>query len=565
MNLRPKLQAIRSTSPSAGLLLALAVLSALFLACAPLAQEPGDSASPVPLLPSPPQEGNGQGRADAVTTAPVSPTTSPAPTASAEPSRASPSPTAAPATAVPSSTAAAPSPGAIGIGDPYFPTMGNGGYDALHYDLTLRVYPPIQEIEGLSVMRARATQDLSAFYLDFEQLTIEELLVDGLPAAYEHDGDQFLVTPAQPLLAGTEFRVQVGYRGRPLPSSDPGVPAGWYWTAGLGTVAGEPFGAQTWFPANDHPLDKATYRLQVTVPRPLVVASNGLLVETIEDDETITYVWQARDPMPSYLVTVSIDDYKVHETVTPGGLPLVSFAPPGQAASIEAAMQSTVDMIDYFEELFGPYPFETYGVVAVQGRLPGFAALETQTRSLFFGVPLREDILAHELAHQWFGNSVSLQTWKDLWLKEGMATYAELLWLERSRGRGAVDAAVASLHEQMSQGARAGFYPPPGRPALDSLYGFPVYQGGAVVLHALRLTVGDAAFFRALRLYTGRYAYGNAGTADLLSVFEEASGQELSDFFEAWVYGSPPPALPEGQPPEEWALLRTPGHRLEPA
>jgi aminopeptidase N len=423
--------------------------------------------------------------------------------------------------------------------------MGNGGYDALHYDLSLTVDPAAQAVEAVSLMQARATQALSSFHLDFEQLSIDELLVDGVPAAYEFDGDELVVTPAQPLPTGAEFSVQVSYRGHPEPSNDPAVLAGWFWTRGVATVAAEPFGAQTWFPANDHPRDKATYRLEVTVPRPLVAASNGLLVETIEEDETITYVWQPRDPIASYLVTVTIDEYKVHETKTADGLPLVSFFPAGEAAAMAAAAAPTAAMIDYFEELFGPYPFEAYGVVAVQGQPPGFAALEAQTRSLFFDVPLTEGILAHELAHQWFGDSVSLETWQDVWLKEGMATYAELLWRERSEGRAAIDDVVASYHEELVRGVQAGLYAPVGKPSPDDLYGFPAYQGGAVVLHALRTTVGDAAFFQTLQTFAGRYAYGNASTADFLAVAEEVSGQELSDFLNAWLYGSPPPELPE--------------------
>ncbi|MDD3826840.1 MAG: M1 family aminopeptidase [Anaerolineae bacterium] len=528
-----------SRRPAARLLLILAFVAGLLSACGLTAD---NVATPTPgaALPSATQGVNGDAVAEA-TAAPTSPpTASPQPTDSPVPTA-----TARPAATSRPSPAAEAEPGAVGIGDAYFPEMGNGGYDALHYDLTLAVNPGVQQIEGTSLMQARAIHALSAFYLDFEPLTIHELLVDGQPADYEHDGDQLLVTPAEPLPAGAEFNVQVSYQGRPVPSNDPAVTAGWFWTAGAATVAGEPFGAQTWFPANDHPLDKATYRLQVTVPQPLVVASNGLLVETIEEDGLATYVWQARDPMASYLVTVSIDEYEIHEAETAGGLPLVSFYPADGPAGMQAAADQMGAMIDYFEELFGPYPFETYGVVAVQGRLPGFAALETQTRSLFFNVPLNADIMAHELAHQWFGNSVSLETWQDLWLKEGMATYAELLWLERSEGRAAVDEIVASYYDQMARGARAGFYSPPGSPSPDDLYGFPVYQGGAVVLHALRARVGDDAFFQTLRAYTERFAYANASTADLVTVAEEVSGQELSDFLDAWLYGSQPPAMPE--------------------
>ena len=553
-------QPTRSRPPAAYLLLALVLLAGLLSACALTVRDPAAS-SPGTGQPLESPEGSAGTNGDAVaeatpgTTAEPSPTATPRPLPTASPR---PSPTASPAATDPLPAANA-EPGAAGIGDPYFPDMGNGGYDALHYDLTLTVNPAAQQIEGVSLMQARAIQALSAFYLDFEQLTIEELLVDGAPAAYEHDDeDQLVVTPARPLEAGAEFSVQVTYRGRPVPSSDPAVPAGWYWTAGAATVAAEPFGAQTWFPANDHPLDKATFRLEITVPRPLVVASNGLLVETVEEDEATTYVWQARDPMASYLLTVSIDEYEVHETETADGLPLVSFVPAGGSAGMDAVMGSTAAMIDYFEELFGPYPFETYGVIAVQGQLPGFAALETQTRSLFFDVPLDEDILAHELSHQWFGDSVSLETWQDIWLKEGVATYAELLWLERSQGRAAVNGLVASYYEQMVRGARAGFYTPPGRPSPDDLYGFPVYQGGAVVLHALRSRIGDAAFFQTLQTYTERFAYANAGTADLVAVAEEVSGEELSDFMDAWLYDDQPPDLPEQFAPEERARLLAP-------
>ncbi len=531
--------------PPAGLLFALVLLVGLLPACGLTSGNPGGPSD------------SDAARATATLDVPLSATPEPTLPPTVQPPRTSPSPTAGQAAAQPTPVST-PAAGAAGIGDPYFPTMGNGGYDALHYDLTLVVKPAIQEIEAISLMRARATEALRSFYLDFEQLTIEELLVDGEPAAHEHQGDQLVVTPAQALPAGAQFSVQVSYRGRPLPSSEPAGPAGWFWTAGAATVAAEPFGAQTWFPANDHPLDKATYRLQVTVPRPLVVASNGLLVETIEEDDALTYVWEARDPMASYLLTISIDEYEIHEAENADGLPLISFSPPGEGAEMQAATAATGEMIDYFEQLFGPYPFETYGAIAVQGRLPGFAALETQTRSLFFGVPLNDDLLVHELAHQWFGDSVSLESWQDLWLKEGMATYAELLWLERSEGRAAVDARVAMHHDEMVRGARAGFYAPPGRPSPDALYGFPVYEGGAVVLHALRSTVGDVAFFQTLQTYTERYAYGNASTADLQAVAEEVSGQDLGDFFDAWVYGSPPPELPVPLAPEERAGLLRP-------
>ncbi|HSJ53236.1 MAG TPA: M1 family metallopeptidase, partial [Anaerolineae bacterium] len=452
-----------------------------------------------------------------------------------------PSPTPEPATPTPAAEA-----GATGIGDPDFPRVGNGGYDVQHYVIAMNVDVAGRQITGVTTVEAIATQPLLSFSFDFERFAIQEVRVDMQRVDHRYEGAKLFITPAKPLAEGAEFIVEIAYRGQPGISSTPPIPSGWYWGAGSGTVAAEPFGAKSWFPANDHPLDKATFHFGITVPRPYVVAANGLLRETIERDHQITYMWEARDPMASYLATISIDEYEVHTAHTADGLPLVSFFPPDRAKVLARDFAPTAEMIPYFAELFGPYPFETYGVVVVGQSLPGFAALETQTRSLFLGVPLSEDIQAHELAHQWFGNSVSLERWRDMWLKEGFATYAELLWHERELGRAIVDERVAARRSQMLRESQSGFYAPPGMPPLEDLYNPNVYQGGAVVLHALRLRVGDETFFEILRTYTDRYRYGNASTGDFIDVANEVSRQELGAFFDAWLYSGEVPELVAG-------------------
>jgi aminopeptidase N len=453
-------------------------------------------------------------------------------------------------------------PGADGAGDGYYPQLGNGGYDVQHYALDLRYDVPARRIEGTATITASAAQPLGAFNLDFAGFDISRITVNGAPARFARDRRELTITPALPIAAADTFTTTVAYSGTPqaLIADAVEISVGWNAYEGGSYVAAEPDGAANWFPANDHPSDKARYTFRITVATPYVVAANGSLLQTVERGGERTFVWQTRDPMASYLATVNIFPFEVQTEQGPNGLPIRNYFPPDIAAAARAAFAPTGAMVAYFSEIFGPYPFEAYGVVVPDADF-GFA-LETQTISLFSRGAASsepeevESTVAHELAHQWFGNSVSLREWRDIWLNEGFATYASGLWLEHKQGRAALDARMQRLYTLLggtlhvpgatpaptSERPTAG---PPGSPAPTNLFSQSVYNRGALTLHALRLTIGDEDFFGALRAYAERYRYGNASTADFIAVAEETSGQQLDALFDAWLYGDGLPPLPK--------------------
>lgn len=444
--------------------------------------------------------------------------------------------------------AGAQSPGDPDIGDPYYPGLGNGGYRVDHYTIRLTLDDDLDTFTGVVTIEAVAEQALSVFNLDFNGFTIQRLTVNGLATPMMRGGRELRISPLVPLAEGEAFTVEVTYRGAPQPQGGFTFSSGWVrYPRGI-YVSSQPNGAANWYPVNDHPLDKATYRFEITVPRPYVVAANGLLLEVIEDEATLTYIWESIHPIASYLVTVNIADFVIQTEEGPDGLPIRNYFPARLAEAAEPVFAETAAMLEFFTELFGPYPFEAHGVVVAD--TPLFFALETQTLSLFGaeivpgafpevrGWGSAETVIAHELAHQWFGNSVSPARWQDIWLNEGFATYASALWFEHKEGPEALEAIMDAHYRSI-----AGRGYTPGDPGPLSLFGQGVYPQGAWTLHALRLEVGDAVFFDILRTYYARFAYGNATTEDFIAVAEELSGESLTDFFDAWLYDGGVPAV----------------------
>jgi aminopeptidase N len=435
-----------------------------------------------------------------------------------------------------------------GIGDPYFPELGNPGYDVQNYVISLDVDPESGEIIGKTTIEAVAETDLSSFDLDFQGFEIDSLTVGGSKAAYTREDRELIITPGAPLQAGDEFTVDVAYHGIPQPVYFNALDFKMGWLQGTSkaiNVLSEPDGASSWFPVNDHPLDKATYRFEVAVPQPWVVAATGNLLGTTAVGDKVRYIWEMNKPMASYLASISIDNFTVEESMGPGGIVIRNYIPQDVDPMLTRNLDQLPEMLDYFSELFGPYPFDAYGVLIADETigpcLEGSLSLEAQSLSVHCPSEymLSETVLAHELAHQWFGDSVSLERWQDIWLKEGIATYSSWLWESRGYSLESLTAWAKDQKENMPPNSKIGEPPP------DELYDWESYSGGAMVFHALRLQVGDEAFFNILRTYLERYKYGNASTEDFIAVAEEVSEQELSAFFDSWLMQAELPDFPE--------------------
>ncbi len=437
-----------------------------------------------------------------------------------------------------SAAASAQQPGADGLGDRLYPQLGNGGYDVRHYSINLAFKPESKTISATTVIAAVALLDLASFNLDLYELTVHSVRVNDIRAAYSREGAELVISPAKPIAAGAAFQVAITYGGAPQPIADPAVPfvkLGWQeWSEGYFAAVSEPSGSMNWFPCNNHPLDKATYAMRITVPQPLTAVANGVLSQTIaNDDGTVTFVWVMAQPMASYLALVAIGEF-VAARDDSGSVPIRNYFPADVADATVAAFDVTKDMLVWLSEMLGPYPFDAYGVVAVPG-FPG--ALETQSLSIFDASGPDESVVLHELLHQWFGNSVTLSRWSDIWLHEGFAIYFMALWLEKKFGA----PAYASMLQRF---ARDSSLPAPGNPDISRLFGESVYFRGALVLHALRSEVGDEIFFEILRTFYSENAYGNVSTADFIAVAERLSGRELDALFDAWLYGERIPDLP---------------------
>lgn len=453
-----------------------------------------------------------------------------------DPDRAEPRAT-APSTTAPTGVA-----GADGVGDPYYPQLGNGGYDVATYDLAIDWDAQASTIDATAAIELTPTEPLDTFNLDLVGLEVAGVRVDGTDAAVRRSGRELTVDPEPVLDAGEPVDVVVDYGGSPEPiqvGTDL-FRVGWH-TDGRGAyVVSEPAGAASWFPANDHPRDKARFRFEVTVPADLGVIANGVRRARTERDGRTTYVYEAEDPMATYLASVVIGDLVFTEPTAAGGVELRSAYERRLADAARADFGRLEQMLATFQDRFGPYPFEVYGHVVVDEQL-GFA-LENQTVSLFgadlvTGAGRIDALVAHELAHQWYGNAVSPATWKDIWLNEGFATYAEWVWAEAS-GERTIAESASIAH------AGADFGVPPGDPGPDELFHPTVYLRGGLALYALSVEIGPATFDELLRTWVQRHGGGVASTGDLQALAEELSGQELDAFFDAWVYGSSLPPLP---------------------
>ena len=423
-------------------------------------------------------------------------------------------------------------PGSPGLGDPFFPNAGNGGYDVAHYSLALDYTPTTNHLRGSAVITATATQNLSQFDLDLRGFAVSSVLVDGAPAAFTRSGVQELVvTPSKGLRAGRSFTVTVDYSGTPQVVTDPdGSIEGWVPTDDGAFVVGEPQGSPAWYPVNDNPRDKATFDFDVAVPEGLTVMANGVLVSNKSNGGKTRWVWRETDPMAPYLATATLGRFDLTISKV-GDIPsYVAVDPTLPAGNV---FRKLPDIVQFYESIYGPYPFNAVGSVADDAKNVGYS-LETQTKPVYSYMP-DEPTVAHELSHMWFGDSVTLTQWPELWLHEGFATWSEWIWSEHN-GRRSAQKYFDNLYNTPAQDT-AFWTPPPGKIGdAAHLFDGTVYNRGAMTLQALRQKIGDDAFFRILRRWASENRYGNVTIPQFIALSEQVSGMDLDRFFDVWLF-----------------------------
>ncbi len=422
------------------------------------------------------------------------------------------------------------------IGDPFSPELGSSSFDVQNYFIQIRLDPAftdhieaVVEIEATSLL-----QSLSMMSLDFIGFEISDLTVNGIQVDHERQGDKLVITLPNPVAKNQNFTVSIAYEGEILRRPSRYIPfedsIGMLYpdTESL-LVASEPDGARFWFPCNDHPRDKAIYRIEVTTPSKYLAASNGRLIETEELPNNQTrFVWEHPYPMATYLATIVVGEYERFEKLTDNGILIRDYIfPKDQSLAFEAFSQTT-EMLEWLSELLGPYPFETYGHATVN--IPGFS-LETQSLVMMSNQMLEEDIVIHEMTHMWFGDWVSLDSWGEMWRNEGFASYFSWYWFYRED----LDAFNRDMATLTLQVLEVENLEPLGNLSPSNLFSYESYTKGGVLVHALRLEVGEKPFFDGLQLYFERFGGRSASDEDFQMVMEEVSGIDLDIFFTEWL------------------------------
>jgi len=438
--------------------------------------------------------------------------------------------------------------GAPGVGDPYFPKMGSGGYDVTAYDVFLS-YRRSGEVRSTTAVSAVADTDQGApesgpamerFNLDFRGPEVDKVLVDGAEAEWSRAGQELRITPETPISDGASFGARVRYEGTPKQVDNPdGSRDGWTKTSDGAVALGQPQAVPSFLPVSDHPTDKALWQIELKVPRGLTGISNGTLEGGIERDgeKTVTR-WTVNQPMASYLAMIAIGRYEI-DRATVRGIPYLGAVDSSLSlSSRESLLENTREAHRFLEGVAGPYPFDATGGVVDPSSL-GFA-LENQTRSYYPSSPGRQ-LVIHEVAHQWYGDSVSVTEWDEIWLNEGFATYMEWLYIEEQGGQ-----SVAERFQSMyaANGPDSSLWtPPPANPGgPQNLFDRSVYDRGAMALQVLREGLGDSAFRLVLRRWAEEYQYGNASTRDFYELIEQVTDARVPAAFPVWLYepGKPP-------------------------
>ncbi|MET3923261.1 M1 family metallopeptidase [Arthrobacter sp. UYEF20] len=444
---------------------------------------------------------------------------------------------------------ALPSGGAAGAPDPYLPGHGTNAYRVTRYELQLDYRLSSNRLTGRAVLHAVAQYPTSAIVLDLTGLRATKVQLSGRKVRkFSQRADQLVVVPDAALLAGEQFTLDIRYEGNPVPRRGLWGDVGWEELTDGALVAGQPNGAASWFPCNDHPRDKASYRMTVTTDANYRAVCNGVLLTHSSRSSRETWVYEQSEPMSTYLATVQIGRYEL-VALTPsratGQVPQFVAVPPELAGAAREGLARQPEMMRTFTNCFGPYPFPEYTVVVTEDELE--IPLEAQTLSILGRNHLGPEwesqrMMAHELAHQWFGNSLTAASWKDIWLHEGFACYAEWIWSEEAGVLPLEDRAAAAWR-RLDAGSQDLLV---GDPGPELMFDDRVYKRGALALHALRLRCGDLAFFALLHDWAGRFRHGSVSTAQFILAANRATGLDTEALLHPWLYEEALPPLPAG-------------------
>jgi aminopeptidase N len=419
--------------------------------------------------------------------------------------------------------------------EPFFPRSGNVGYEVRHYGVYLAYRPAKGTIRANARITALAKQGLSRFSLDLYGLHVSRVEVEGHKARFRRGRGKLLVTPQTPVEAGTYFNVRIDYDGRPRKVTDPdGSLEGWYRTDDGALAVGEPVGTAAWLPCNNVPNDKASFAVKIAVPSGLKAISNGGLAgigPREAHDETV-FSWEEREPMSPYLALIDIGRGDLVSSYS-DGRPTWTLVDPRQARASRRVLAKLPEIIRFESSIYGDYPFDWAGSVVDVAPKLGYA-LETQTRPIYAFVPDLTTVV-HETAHQWFGDSVGLQRWPNIWLNEGFATWTEWYYAERHGGRSARQI-FRRLYQTPADNTEF-WDPPSGHPGTPkNLFSTSTYVRGGMALEALRAEIGTKKLLALLRRWAAGHAYASADIEQFTQLAEEVSGRQLDGFFQRWLY-----------------------------
>ncbi|WP_420881689.1 M1 family metallopeptidase [Rhodococcus sp. (in: high G+C Gram-positive bacteria)] len=427
--------------------------------------------------------------------------------------------------------------------DAYLPQAGNRGYRVSRYDLDLTYKVHSNRLSGKVTITATTTDVRPRFSLDLAPtLQVSKLSVNGRRVAkYTHRDGKLVITPAQKIPAGGVLAITVQYSGNPQPISSLWGEVGWEELSEGALVASQPNGAASWFPCDDHPSCKASYRMSITTDSPYHAVANGTLVRKQTKASLTTWVYEQTEPMSTYLATVQIGPYE-RRRIDGARVPMHAIHPQNLRDRFDHDFGRQAQMMDVFERLFGPYPFDDYSVVVTGDDLE--IPIEAQGLSIFGanhcdGRRGSERLVAHELAHQWFGNSLTLGAWKDIWLHEGFACYAEWLWSENSGGPDAHTHAVQA-HRGLAAKPQDILL---GDPGPQLMFDDRIYKRGALTLHVLREQIGDDAFFALLQKWTAKYRHATVSTEQFTDLAAHFTDKPLRGLWDVWLAAKPLPAL----------------------